>query len=181
MHKLTLCLYALCGVLLFAAFARKPALADEPASVTSVPEHATQIDVAQPLPQETLDVEILRALRHWTGQSESLLQPWAAAIADGTRDRREALLLASIGANESHFEPWVLDGRCNDASWRAAQTGWMRTSCDNGWAVGFAQRHSKRLLGASPEEQVRDAVAWLRAMPTAWTTWPAAKAQAEAW
>lgn len=156
-------------------------LADEPGVAYMAPEHELPARSGARLPEPVLAVEVLAALGAWTKQPDDMLRPWAAAIADGVATRREAILLASIGADESQFLPWVLDGRCNDATWRASRTGWERSSCDSGFAVSAFQRHSKRLVGASPDAVVADAVKWLRAWPQAWTTWREARAQADVW
>lgn len=167
---------------LLALSACTPAGADEPAVTLTVPARESVVDLGtRSMPDATLDAEVLLALERWTGQPDDALVPWAHAIADGAADRREAVQLAAIAANESKMLPWVLDGRCNDAAWRATRSGWQRSSCDNGFAVSAFQRHSLALLGASPEAVVADAVKWLRAWPQAWTTWRAARAQADAW
>lgn len=177
MRNLTLCLYALCGVLLFAAFARKPALADETAPVSSVPEHALSIELQEPLPAETLDVEILRALETWNPRVlEETLRPWANAIVEAAPDRRDALWLAAQASVETKFVPYVLDFRCN-----RSPGDYPMGNCDHGAAIGPWQMHDRKMIEATPAEQAKRAIEWMRARPQAWTTWRAAKAQAEAW
>lgn len=161
--------------------ARPLALAAEPATTAQAPDRVISIRLPKALPAATLDVEVLAALRYWTARPTAELRPWARAIVGATRSRAEAIELASVAAVESRMLPWVIDGRCNRGSWRLGQHGWVRESCDGGWAVGPWQLHDQKMLGASPDAQAREAATWYRAAPERWTTWRVAKAQVKAW
>jgi hypothetical protein len=128
-----------------------------------------------PAPDRTLESDVLDALRAWNPKARaSALSTWAAAIANGSPTRARAIWLASIGSVESKFVPWVLDFTCNRmAGYRA---------CDNGRAVGPFQIWDDALVGASPESHVRRAYERLeRQGEQAWSTWRAARAQADQW
>lgn len=154
--------------------ARGPAaLAEEPAPVEQCVEHPIALTLAQPLPDETLDAEVLRALRYWNPRVlEGTLRPWARAITDAAGSREDAIWLASQASVETKFVPEVLDFRCNRGGWR---------ECDHGAAVGPWQMHDRRMLGAAPAVQAARAIAWMRAHPQAWTTWRAARVQTDQW
>jgi hypothetical protein len=121
------------------------------------------------------------ALIAWTHQSPEAMRPWAQAIVSVCTNIDECDLLASQAFVESRFVPWVLDGSCNDPSWRASRRGWERKACDGGLAKGPWQVHDDRFLGATPEFQASEVLEMMRHNPTAWTTWRAARSHAAWW
>jgi hypothetical protein len=130
---------------------------------------------------EPRSARITSALASWTRRPAEEMRPWGDAMAAVCASDDECLLLASQAFVESRFMPWVVDGSCNDDTWRERQPGWTRKSCDGGHAFGPWQIHDPRLLGASPAEHARKAVEILRTNPKAWTTWRAAQSQAKWW
>lgn len=161
-------------LLIVGALFRRPALADEQTASLPIPvTDAPLTPMPHALPQPVEAVEVLAALRYWTGRGAETLRPWADAIAEVARSRDEAIWIASQASVESRFVGYVLDYRCNE------ETGW--TACDHGWAVGPWQMHDRKLVGAPPEAHAARAAQWMRARPQAWTTWRAARAQADAW
>lgn len=153
---------------------RQRARADEPGVMLGVPEKQLDIDLApHALPEPVLAVEVLAALESQSPRVlEETMRPWANAIADQADNRRDALRMAFVVSDESHFAPEVLDYRCNHGGYR---------SCDHGNAVGPFQMWDRSLMGASPEEHVRKAYARMRVDPYAWATFKRARAQADAW
>lgn len=125
--------------------------------------------------------QIERALSAWTHKPAEDVREWSTAMASACITDDECMLLASQAFVESRFMSWVVDQSCNDASWRARQPGWIRRSCDGGHAFGPWQIHDPSLYGAPPDVQARAAVKILRESPKAWTTWRAARSQAQWW
>lgn len=159
------------------------ALASEEFAPLPIPERTYAVLLpVRTLPEETLDAEVLRALEYWNPRVlEETLRPWANAIVEAACDgcsiaddvvRADAIWLASQASVETKFIDEVLSFRCNRAGYRM---------CDHGHAVGPWQMHDNRMLGAAPLVQARRAIEWMRRRPQAWTTWKAARAQADAW
>ena len=129
---------------------------------------------------------IMSALQDWSPhlsvrpQSE-LMQPWADAMGDVCMSRDECIHMAAVAFEESGFVSWALDQSCNDSAWRAAQTGWLRKSCDLGFAFGPWQVHNSRFAGASPGFQASVVLELIRHYPQGWTTWSRANALADRW
>lgn len=115
----------------------------------------------------------------------------ADAIEVATRatghDARFAIELAELAALESGLAPWVLNGDCNRASWRATHISIMRgtTHCDGGRAFGAWQVHQDGEWAASDLLNVHTAALIIArrwaASPAAWTPWRIAKRRASAW
>jgi hypothetical protein len=124
---------------------------------------------------------LLVALVAWTHQTPEAMQPWAAAMADVCTTKEECTLLAAQAFVETRFVDWVVDGSCNDPTWRKSRRGWERAACDGGHAYGAWQIHDSRLLGASAGFQASVALGMMRAHPELWTTRAAARSQAAWW
>lgn len=145
----------------------------EPATHFNVPDHAVPILQHAQLPEPVLAVEVLRALEYWNPRIlEGTLLPWANAIADAAGSREDAIWLASQASVETKFIPEVLSFRCN-------RGGYLM--CDHGNAVGPWQMHMRKMLDATPATQAETAINWMRRNPRAWTTWKAARVQADQW
>lgn len=109
---------------------------------------------------------------------------------------RVAAQLAELEVAESRLAPWVLDGRCNDAAWRASEAGRtiMRRAggtCDSGDAVGAWQGHpqgtpggvagwTKEMLLRPHDAALAVAREW-RIHPQRWTRYAAVRIQAARW
>ncbi len=178
MLKTTLLWTVPCAAILALCWLAGPiAVADEPTPVAQA-EHVDglepAISLAQPLPEETLDAEVLRALEYWNPrQLEEDLRPYAQAIVAATNGvRADAIWLASQASVETKFIAEVRSFKCNRGGYRM---------CDHGEAVGPWQMHRRSMIGASPLMQAATALAWMKKNPQAWTTWRAARSQADAW
>jgi len=115
----------------------------------------------------------------WTHQPAELLRPWALATAGVCESKDECDMLMALGQVETRWQPWVLDGSCNDPVWRRAHR--KDKACDGGYATGPWQLHDPMVRGAGPDAQAASAVTLLRRRPEAWTTWRAAQAQVAWW
>lgn len=122
---------------------------------------------------------LLAVLLAWTRQPAEELRPWADAMADVCDSPRECLRLAALAVEETAFQPWAIDGRCNDHEWRQAHQ--MHRACDSGRAFGPWQVWDARFAGATPEFQASVALEMMRAHPQQWTTRRRAWRDAEAW
>ena len=115
---------------------------------------------------------------------DSTLRDWADTIAMVCDTPLECLYQASIASEETRFAPYVLDGRCNDAGWRALH---IEKACDSGLAFGpwqiqahaWASVSSEDERNAGPLAHAQAAVKLLRKNPLAWSVWDVARRKAE--
>lgn len=169
---------AIFTLLFVASLFRRPALADAQPAPAATPTLNVELPpMPRGLPAETLDVEVLRALETWNPRVlEETLRPWANAIASAAPNRADAIWLASQASVETKFVAYVLDFKCN-----TEPGNYPMGDCDRGVAVGPWQMHDKKMLHASPVDQAERAIEWMRRRPRQWSTWRAARAQADAW
>jgi hypothetical protein len=176
LNRVAIGLVAALGMFVSATFyiCNDVALASENAVETRVPDHELEVLwLPHTLPQPVLDVEVLAALEYWNPRAlRETLRPWAHAIVEAAPKRQDAIWLASQASVESKFIDVVLSFRCNDGDYRM---------CDHGHAVGPWQMQDKKMLHAAPLVQAKRAIEWMRRSPQAWTTWKAARSQADAW
>ena len=161
---------------------KQSARADELAVTLSTPAHSfDELLLSKSMPPRE-ENEVLDALVLWTNVGHSTvtpiewLRPWADAINEVARSRREAVTLAAQAWAEGGFIPSVLSFACNEGPRPRPEP-----ECDHGWAVGPWQMHDDKMIGASPIVQARRAVQWMRNRPEAWTTWQMARTRADAW